>query len=258
VRTAVVAGAGLLGLEAAHALRELGLAVVALDRGPRLMARQSDERCSELLGSYFAGLGIEVLSGTTASALRTGPDGALAEVVLSDGTAMGAGMYVVCAGITPNIELAQTAGVACNRGVLVNARMETSAIGVYAVGDVAELDGQTPGLWPTAVGQAEVAAANLLGRDERYDPGLQPVILKGVGLDMTSAGSYQEEPGDDVVVIDGPGHEYRKLVVRNGHVVGAILLGRPDDSARVLNAVKRNADVSALVPALRTGDWSVL
>lgn len=257
-RRAVVAGAGLLGLEAAHALRELGLGVVALDRGPRLMARQSDERCSELLGSYFGGLGIEVLNNITAQELRVDETGQVDEVVLSDGTSIAASVFVVCAGITPNADLARAADIACDRGVLVNARMETSAPGVYAVGDVVEFEGRTPGLWPTAVAQAEIAAANVLGRDERFDPGLTPVLLKGVGLDMMSAGSYREEPGDEVVLIDGPGYEYRKLVIRAGRVVGAILLGRPDDTPNVLKAVKQQASVSHLVADLRAGNWSVL
>jgi NADPH-dependent 2,4-dienoyl-CoA reductase/sulfur reductase-like enzyme/ferredoxin len=256
VETTVVAGAGLLGLEAAHSLREFGLGVVVLDRGPRVMARQSDERCSELLASYFEGLGIEILASTEAREVRG--EGRVEEVVLSDGTSVGAQMLVLCAGITPNIDLAQAAGISCGRGVQVDDRMRTSAADVFAVGDVAELDGQIPGLWPTAVGHAEVAASNVLGNEEHYVPSALPVLLKGVGLDLVSVGRYQEATADDVVTLDGPGFQYRKLVLTDGRLEGAILLGRPDEVPHVLAAVKQHADVRGVLEPLRAGDWSVL
>jgi NAD(P)H-nitrite reductase large subunit len=258
VRAAVVLGAGLLGLEAAHALRTLGLGTIVLDRGPRLLGRQIDARASELLSAYFEGLGITVLPGTEAAAILG--DGRVNEVELTNGSTVSCGMVLVCAGNAPNTELANDVGVTVNRGVVVDRHLETSQPGIYAVGDCAELEGELPGLWPVAVGHAEIAAANLVGGERvTYDPVPQPVILKGVGLDVVSVGQLDPDPsGSAVTLEDGP-FEYRKLVLdAGGRVAGAVVLGRPQDARLAMTAVARGVDVGEVEHALRAGDWSGL
>ena len=258
-RTAVIAGAGLLGLEAARSLHELGLHVTVLDRGDCLLSVQVDPRCSELLEAHFERVGIEILHGAETAAVR-GPEG-VEEVLLKDDRTIPCDIFLACVGIRPNIRLAEEAGLATGRGIVVNDRMETSAPGVFAAGDVAELDGQVLGLWPTASKQAEIAAVNALGGDERLSPEAPATILKGVGLELTSVGRLEASGDDEVIVTeDAARWSYRRLVISEGRVVGMVVLGRhPDDVASATAAIKKQTEVSPdQLEALRQGEWQVL
>ncbi len=260
-RDAVVAGGGLLGLEAAHSLLELGLRVTVLERGARLLSRQVDERCSELVDAYFARIGMRVAYRAESESLA-GQD-RVRGLILKDGRTLGCDMFLAAIGIRPNIDLARQAGIAVNRGVIVNDQMATSAPGVYAAGDVAERDGMTLGLWPIAAKQGEVAAVNALGGYASLTAEIPATILKGVGLDLFSIGKYAVDPGDQVVVDEDPdpaAPSYRRLVISGGRAAGAIILGNhPEVAATVTAAVKNGAEVSAAqVAALRRGDWAAL
>jgi NADPH-dependent 2,4-dienoyl-CoA reductase/sulfur reductase-like enzyme/ferredoxin len=258
-RAAVIAGAGLLGLEAARSLHELGLHVTVLDRGDRLLSAQVDARCSELLEAHFERLGIEILHGAETAAVR-GPE-SVEEVLLKNDRILPCDIFLACVGIRPNIKVAQEAGLATGRGILVNDRMETSAPGVFAAGDVAEFGGQVLGLWPTASKQAEIAAVNALGGDERVSPEAPATILKGVGLELTSVGRLEASGDDEVIVTeDAARWSYRRLVISEGRVVGMVVLGRhPDDVASATAAIKKQTDVSPdQLEALRRGEWQVL
>ncbi|HEV2240663.1 MAG TPA: FAD-dependent oxidoreductase, partial [Streptosporangiaceae bacterium] len=156
-------------------------------------------------------------------------------------------------------ELARQAGIAVNRGVVVDDRMETSVPGVFAAGDVAEHDGRVLGLWPIAAKQGEVAALNALGGDERLTAEVPATILKGVGVDLFSIGQFAPKAGDEVVVDEDPSApSYRKLVISQGRAVGAIVLGNhPEVVASVTKAVKNRAEIRDVAP-LRRGDWEFL
>jgi NADPH-dependent 2,4-dienoyl-CoA reductase/sulfur reductase-like enzyme/ferredoxin/pSer/pThr/pTyr-binding forkhead associated (FHA) protein len=269
-RTAVVAGGGLLGLEAAHSLHELGLRVTVLERGDRLLAKQIDPRCSELLQAHFEELGIEILhhaetesvsSGRWASSTRTTRSGRVRNVRLKDGRTLPCDVFLACVGIRPNVTLAEEAGLAVGRGVIVDNRMETSVPGVFAAGDIAEFNGQVLGLWPIASKQAEVAAINALGGDERLASDMPAAILKGVGLELTSVGRVEAGDGDVVVVCeDAHVPSYRRLLVAGGKAAGVVVLGHhPNDAAAATAAVKKGTEVSpSQLDSLRRGDWQVL
>ena len=253
-RSAVVAGGGLLGLEAAHALVELGLQVTVLERGERLLARLVDERASELLQSFLSNSGIRVRTEVTAAAVR-GDDRCRA-VVLDTGEELDADVFVVAAGIRPNVDLAAAAGIAVNRGIVVDSTLRTSVPEVFAVGDAAEVGGAVHGLWPVAVTQAEVAAANIAGGERHLEPYEPVAILKGVGIDLAAAGRIDGGDGDEVIVAEDPArHVYRKLVVRDGKVVGGIVLGVAGLVPRLTSAVRHGRDVSAILADLRSGSW---
>ncbi len=258
-RDAVVSGGGLLGLEAAHSLHELGLRVTVLERGKRLLSRQIDERASELVHTHFARIGLEVLYGAEAVAL-TG-DGAVGGVALKDGRGLRCDMFLAAVGIRPNAGIAEQAGIPVHRGIVVDDRMETGLPGVFAAGDVAEHDGRVLGLWPIAAKQGEVAAVNALGGDERLVAEVPATILKGVDLDLFSVGRFEAEPGDEVVIDEDPaGPSYRKLLVCGGRAVGAIVLGHhPGDVAAASSAVRNGAAIDATVlDDLRRGNWGAL
>ena len=256
-KKAAVAGGGLLGLEAAYALHQLGMKATVLERSDRLLKRQLDARSAALLQRYLEGLGLEIV--TSAETKAVSGHGRLDSIELADGRRMDTELLLVAAGIQPNAELAKAAGLATNRGVLVNARMQTGDPAILAAGDVAEFEGQVPGLWPVSVAQAEVAADVAVGGTKLYDPVVPVTILKVVGIELTSigrfeaAGSHEEE-----IALEDASGRYRKLVVADGRIVGAILLGFSKEVAAVRTAITRGFDVTHQLPMLREGHWDVL
>jgi NAD(P)H-nitrite reductase large subunit len=181
-------------------------------------------------------------------------------VSLRDGRSLEADLFLVAAGISPNKQLAQDAGLNVNRGVIVDDELRTSAENVWAVGDVAEHRGQILGLWPTAVDQAEVAAENLLGGERTYEGTLPVTMLKVVGVQLTSIGRIEEIAGDELISLEEvEEHKYRKLLIDSeGRIAGAILLGYANEAPLVQAAIKEERDVRQHLDALRAGDWTVL
>jgi nitrite reductase (NADH) large subunit len=255
-RRAVVAGGGLLGLEAAYALHKLGLRTTVLERGDRLLRRQLDAHASALLHGYLEGLGLELLLEADTAALEG--NGRVSMAHLADGRGTEADVFLVAAGIAPNVELARSAGLAVNRGVLVDERMRTQDYSILAAGDVAEHAGRVHGLWPVAVEQAEVAADNAVGGDKEYRGSIPFTMLKVVGVELTSIGRFEEQPGDEVVALTEPGGRYRKLVIEDGRIVGAILLGYSAEVAAVRTAINRGFQVGGVMEALKSGRWNAL
>ena len=257
-RQAVVAGGGLLGLEAAYGLMRLGLRVRVLDRSDQLLSRQLDARASQHLGTYLEGLGLALGFGQEVAAALGEPR--LRQLRLKSGELIEADLLLVAAGIAPNLMLAADAGAQTGRGVQVDERMRSSIEHVYAAGDAAEwrgAPGQVPGLWAVAVEQGRIAALNALGADAVYAPKPVPVALKVAGVDLTSIGRFEAADGDEAFVFEDDSR-YRKLVLREGRVAGALLLGHPELADAVVGAVDAGRDVAGQREALARGDWSGL
>ncbi len=256
-RRAVIAGGGLLGLEAGYALHNLGLHVTILERGPWLLRRQLDKCSGRLLQKHLEQLGMQVLLEAETEKLHG--DGRLKKVSLKDGSSMRCDIFLMAAGIRPNSELAAASGLAVNRGIVVDERMQTSAPGIYAVGDVCEYDGDVPGLWAVATEQARVAAVNAIGGRATYKQVVPATTLKVVGVDVTSIGRVCADAGEGELVLEDPKNQrYRKLVIADGKIVGAILLGYAKEATAVTAAIKQAWDVTDILPALLAGRWEVL
>jgi NADPH-dependent 2,4-dienoyl-CoA reductase/sulfur reductase-like enzyme/ferredoxin len=258
-RRGVVAGGGLLGLEAAYALHKLGLATIVLERSDRLLRRQLDARASQLLHKYLEGIGISIW--TKAETAEVYADLRLEEVVLTDGRSTPADVLIVAAGITPNIDLAREAGLATSKGIIVDEHMRTSDERVFAAGDAAEFPGQPVGLWPTAVDQGRVAGEGAVKRTLSTYTGTVPVtVLKVVGVDLTSVGEFEPASDEDTVITqeDESALRYGKLVIRDDRIVGAIMLGYSREVAPVTSAVKQKWDVSPVLDDLQAGRWDAL
>lgn len=259
-RQAVIAGGGLLGLEAAYGLHKLGLKVTVLERSASLLRRQLDARGGDFLREYLEGLGMTiVMQAETASVYGRRR---LKEVRLKDGRVIPSDLLLVCAGIRSETQLGRDMGLQSNRGLVVNQYMQTSNPHIFAAGDVAEFDGKVFGLWSVAVSQAEVAAANAVSKTptEVYSEIVPVTMLKVVGIELTSIGqinaaSNQEE---EIVLEDLDNHRYRKLIVAHGKIIGAILLGYPREAPGVSEAVKSGFNVTPHLEQLREGKWKVL
>jgi NADPH-dependent 2,4-dienoyl-CoA reductase/sulfur reductase-like enzyme/ferredoxin len=259
-RRAVIAGGGLLGLEAAYALHKLGIATIVLERSERLLRRQLDARASQLLHRYLEGTGISTWTKAETAAV-SGVLGRLAEVSLTDSRATPADVLIVAAGISPNIELASAAGLETNKGIVVDAHMRTSDERVFAAGDAAEFPGQPVGLWPTAVDQGRVAGEGSVKRTLSTYSGTVPVtVLKVAGVDLTSVGQFEPASDEDKVIVheDESALRYGKLVISGDRIVGAILLGYSREVAPVTSAVKQAWDVSPVLGDLQAGRWDAL
>lgn len=228
-RHTVVLGGGLLGLEAARAMQRYGTRVTVIEHQNRLMAQQLDNRGAALLERHVTSLGIRVLLCERLVEVHADAGGRVCAVSLGSGPPMRCDTVVVATGIRPRIELAQRAGLAYGRGILVNDRMRTSHPDIYAVGECAEHDGRVYGLVAPGFEQAAVAVTNIAGGDARYVGSVPATQLKILGRQVYSLGELGETrslPGArDYHWEDAAGEVYRKLVLHRGRCVGVVALG---------------------------------
>ncbi len=258
-RHAVVAGGGVLGVEAADALRHLNLEVTILERSPRLMNRQLDSRGSAILMRFLDGLGVKVRTEVSVARINGTAD-RIQSIVLSDGSEVPADIYIACAGVAPNIEIAKAAGLKVNRGIVVDASMRTSDPYVFAVGDVAELPGAIGGLWAVANAQASVAVGAILGRPTEYSPPSTLVSLKLDGIDVKGFG-LTDPAGDKQEVIGGDETDdstHRKIIVEDGKLVGAVFVGPPGTGKHIATAINNGVHLGPVLDELRQGKWERL
>lgn len=248
---AVVLGGGLLGLDTAVALsseslRSDPLQVTVVEALPRLLPRQLDVEGAGLLAELVAAKGIRVIVDDQCASITDGPLGAC--VTLKSGIKLDAGLVIVSTGVRANLQLAQQAGLACQRGIVVDEQMRTSDPHIYAVGDVAEFQERVWAIIPTAIAQARVAAAQLVGEtDTRYAEVAPSTTLQVTGIDLTSIGLVNPDGQDctELRTIDREQGIYKKLVLRDGRIVGAIVLGDRSDIRVISQLMAAGTDVSA-------------
>jgi nitrite reductase (NADH) large subunit len=258
VPSATVIGGGLLGLETARALHSAGLDVTVVEYFPYLLPRQMDVEGARVLQSLLEQQGLRVLtSGQTYHIVGTGR---CTGVQLEDGRAVEGELVVFSAGIRSETSLALTAGIATNRGVIVDEHLQTSASDIFAVGDVAEFEGRVYGIIPPAIEQARIAAANMVELGSAVYRGTLPsTTLKIAGAELTSLGQSLEE-GDAYTVlrsVDLAAGKYRKLILSEGHLIGAILLNDRTAVRPVTQLIEREVDISAHVDQLRSDDFDL-
>ncbi|MDR3494803.1 MAG: FAD-dependent oxidoreductase [Ancalomicrobiaceae bacterium] len=249
-RRAVVIGGGVLGVEAADALRHLGLKVTLLQRSDRLMNAQLDEGGAQKLTAYLEGLGIQVV--TNASIKRFDGEAAIASAWLSHGPRVRADLYVACLGVQANSYLAETAGLDVGRGIRVNGAMRTSDPHIYAVGDVAELKGPS-GLWPIGAAQAQAAAADIFGDLKPFEMPRIVLQLKCDGIDLRSYGDPAPMSGDEVFSSHPDDLAYWRIIQREGQLSGAVYVGPPGSAKHFTRVVHKGFDLAPLRDDLRRG-----
>lgn len=231
-KNAVVIGGGLLGLEAAYGLKQRGMNVTVLHLMDRIMERQLDDKASQMLRQSIEAKGIHIITEANTEEL-IGVDGHVSQVKLKDGTILDADLVVFAVGIRPNMALAQSAGLRCNRGVTVNDTMQTFDPSIYAVGECIEHRNQTFGLVEPLWGQAFICASHLAEHGSlTFKAPTVPTQLKVSGCDVFSAGNFAPE-GDfeDIVLNDEKRQIYKRIIIQKDKVIGAVLFGDTEDGA---------------------------
>ena len=240
---AVVIGGGLLGLEAARGLQVQGCEVTVVHLMSTLMERQLDADAGNYVCGMMEDLGMKVLLGRTTTAILGGA--AVEGVALSDDTCIEADLVVVAAGIRPNVDLARSAGLRVNRGVVVNDYMETSSPEIFAVGECVEHRGICYGLVAPLFEQAKVVAATMTGnRGPTYTGTVPATKLKIMGIDVFSAGDWSGQNAEPVRFEDRALGIYKKLTIRDNKLAGVILVGDTADSHRYMDWLRTDADLT--------------
>ncbi|PZW67613.1 nitrite reductase (NADH) large subunit [Pseudomonas sp. URMO17WK12:I1] len=255
-RRAVVIGGGLLGLEAAHGLKLRGMDVSVVHNGATLLERQLDERAGRLLQAALEHRGLHFALGKQTSELIGNAAGRVSAVRFSDGESLAADLVVMAAGIRPNIELAQRAGLPCARGILVDDTLQSFDPRIYAVGECVSHRGVAYGLVAPLFEQARVCASHLAMQGyRRYLGSLTSTKLKVTGIELFSAGDFAGGPGTQRITLDDPTTgSYRKLVMKNDVLVGACLYGDTADGSWYLQLIREGRNVAAIRDLLMFGE----
>ncbi|WP_144594147.1 nitrite reductase large subunit NirB [Priestia flexa] len=243
-KKAAVIGGGLLGLEAARGLLNLGMDVTVVHLSSYLMERQLDLTAGKLLQQELEQQGMSFLLEKQTQEI-TGHE-RVEGLKFSDGNLLETDFVVMAAGIRPNTELAQKAGLHINRGIVVNDYMETSSANIYAVGECAEHKGMVYGLVAPLYEQGKVLAKTICGGDVRpYQGSVLSTQLKVSGVDVFSAGDFiEDEQKKSIKVFDEQDGIYKKIVLKGNQIVGAVLFGDSRDGNRLFSMIQKQQDVS--------------
>ena len=241
----VVVGGGLLGLEAAYGLAKAGAPVTLLHLMDRLMERQLDGPAADLLKTLVERKGIRIL--LNASTARIHGERHVEAVELADGSRIEADAVIFAAGIRPNVALAKEAGIAVNRGIVVNDEMQTASPDIYALGECAEHRGTCYGLVEPAYEQARVLARHLGGRPAAYQGSVVSTNLKVSGVSVFSAGDFMGGEGSESLVLtDRRRGTYKKLVIADGCLTGALLIGDNADALWYFGLIRSREKIAGI------------
>jgi nitrite reductase (NADH) large subunit len=254
-RHAVVVGGGLLGLEAANGLKLRGMEVSVVHIGDWLLERQLDRNAGALLQEALQARGLKFLLPKHTAELLDDGRGRVRAVRFRDGDEIPADLVVMAAGIRPNSALAESAGLACNRGILVDDTLQTFDPRIYAIGECANHRGIAYGLVAPLFEQAKVCANHLamLGY-ARYQGSVTSTKLKVTGIDLFSAGQFMGGEGTEQITLSDPiGGVYKKLVIKDDVLIGACLYGDTADGGWYFRQIREGANVAQIRDHLMFG-----
>jgi len=248
---ALVLGGGLLGLEAASGLRALGAEPTVIHLMPTLMEMQLDTEGGRALQRRIESMGITVRTGARAVAAYDDESGRGIE--LADGERIAGDVIVVCCGIRPNVELAREAGLAVERGIVVDDGLQTSDPAIFGVGECVQHRGAMYGLVEPLWEQCAILADRLTGRRAAYTGSRVGTKLKVAGVNVVALGIREHEPGDEsIAAIDAAG-AYRRAIARNGVLVGAQVVGNAAAAAALSKAFDRGTPLPGTLAAMLFG-----
>jgi nitrite reductase (NADH) large subunit len=249
---AVVIGGGLLGLEAAAGLRMRGMDVTVLHLSPTLMERQLDPAAGYLLERAMVERGISII--TRANTKEILGQRRVEAVRLADGTELPADLVVMAVGIRPSVSLAKAAGLAVNRGIVVDDQLRTDDPAIYALGECAEHRGSCYGLVAPLYEMGEVLAKTLTGESAAYQGSVTSTKLKVTGIDLFSAGDFAEaEDREEIVLRDATAGIYKRVVLKDDRIIGAVLYGDTADGPWYFDMLRRGVDTKPMRDTLIFG-----
>lgn len=256
-KKAAVIGGGLLGLEAARGLLNLGMEVDVIHIFDYLMERQLDQAAGKLLQKELEKQGMNFLLQKNTAEI-TGRKH-VTGLRFKDGSKIKADLVVMAVGIKPNIALAQAAGIPVNRGIIVNDYLETEVHNVFAVGECAEHRGIAYGLVAPLYQQGEVLAKRICGMDGTgYQGSVLSTQLKVSGVDVFSAGKINEDENTKVYkMYDDWRGVYKKVLIENGKMTGAVLFGDTKDGSRLFQLIQKSANIEEYLDYAQNADSEV-
>jgi nitrite reductase (NADH) large subunit len=239
VKNIGIIGGGLLGIEAAWALKSSGdFNISIIETAPRLLPRQLDEEGSLILEGLINDNGMSVYKGAGVKEI-TG-EGAVNGIALNSGITIDAEMVIVSTGIRSNLSLAKDIDISINRGIVVNIYMKTNNEDIFAAGDCAEYNGMVYGIWPVAAEQGKVAGLNAIGLNEEYKEIVPSNMLQVMGINVFSTGDISENSN----VIKYNNGLYTKLFIKDNSICGAILIGDTKKGFALKRVIEEKRDFS--------------
>jgi len=245
---AVVIGGGLLGLEAANGLALRGMDVTVVHIMPWLMERQLDENSAKMLQSALEAKGLKFMLEQQTQELVSDGHGRVKSIRFKDGSEIPADLVVMAVGIRPNVALAEAAGIYCNRGIVVSDTMQTYDPSIYAVGECVSHRGIAYGLVAPLFDMAKVCANHLARMGIAYYQGsVTSTKLKVTGVDLFSAGNFTgSDETNEIVMQDVTGGRYKKLVLNNDKLIGAVMYGDTKDSSWYFQMIRDGKNVAEI------------
>jgi len=255
-KQAIVIGGGLLGLEAANGLKLRGMDVTVVHLPATLMERQLDEAAGKMLQKSLEDRGLNFLLGKNSQEIISDAKGRVQALRFTDGSEVPAQLIVMAVGIRPNTTLAESAGLYCNRGIVVNDTMQTYDPRVYAVGECVNHRGTAYGLVAPLFEMAKVCANHLANYGiGRYQGSVTSTKLKVTGIDLFSAGEFLGGEGTEEILLSDPiGGVYKKLVLKDDKLIGACLYGDTVDGSWYFNLLREGKDISEIRDTLMFGE----
>jgi nitrite reductase (NADH) large subunit len=234
----VLIGGGIQGLEMAWILHKHGKKVTIVELLPKLMPHQLDDRASEILKSIIQGFGIKILTNTGVKEI-TG-NAKVEGILLDDKVELTCDMVIYSTGIRPNKQLTAGTEIETLRGIVVNNKMETNIENIYAAGDIAEFDSQVIGLWNIAIAQGKVAAYNITGKETIYEKITPVTTLNAFDISLFSMGYIDELESTNILVDEDVNLKiYKKIFIKNGKIIGAIVMGDMKRSPLLKSAIEK-------------------
>jgi nitrite reductase (NADH) large subunit len=256
---AVVIGGGLLGLEAANGLKIQGMEVTVIHKNDWLLERQLDKTAGGMLQKSLEAKGLHFLLNKDTEQLIDDGNGRVKAVRFKDGQEVAADLVVMAVGIRPNYALAESAGIYCNRGIVVNDTMQTYDPRIYAVGECVAHRGISYGLVAPLFEMAKVCATHLANFGiGLYKGSVTSTKLKVTGIDLFSAGDFSGgEDTEEIVLHDAVGGVYKKLVIKNDKIIGSVLYGDTADGSWYFQMLRDNKPIHEIRDHLMFGQDSL-
>ncbi len=256
---AVVVGGGVLGLEAANGLKAQGMEVTVVHNIDVMMNRQLDQVAASMLQAELEARGIRFKMNANTTAIKGDAEGAVSAICFADGEEIPADLVVMAVGIRPNTDLAQAIGLHCERGVVVNDTLQTFDPSIYAVGECVQHRGEVFGLVAPIWDQAKVCANHLAQFGiANYRSVATTMKLKVTGVDLFSVGDFSgDEQSEELVFQDLKGGAYKKVVLKDNRIIGAVMYGDTMDGSWYFQLMKDGTDVSAIRQSLLFGQATV-